>query len=187
MKIIAIDVSHNVSPQKAGLFLRLHANADMIYVFDHQYVPYDSVKELRQDLNLYADEFYNRPCAYYDMVIAILSRAKAYQPDSIIIFSPGVDECSRFSNDYTFHNYIRHFKKYHPDILTLDYSITGPAEKHPWRSTRSYDSGLKLWDMLFSGEDSEEDEGTEPAEISDIPESTVPSFHLFTALKELFL
>lgn len=163
MKIIAVDISYNNPPQKAGLFLKLHSNADLIYVFDHQYCEYDSARALRDDLNRYPDEFYSRPSAYYDMVIAILSKAKEYQPDSIVIFSPGIDDCSRFANDITFSDYIRHFNRYHPDILDLANSPAGYASGRSQKSIRDTNHKFSEWSEEF-----------------------LPSFHLIDAIKELF-
>ncbi len=124
MKILVIDISHNASPSKAKAFIDLNSDADFVYVFDYRYYIYTSVKDLWSDLRYYPEDFFCKPCAYYDTITAILSETIQYSPDSITIFSPEVDECSRMSTEERFIRFIRHLNKYTPDKLHIRYSIS---------------------------------------------------------------
>ena len=127
MKAIAIDISRNSSPQKVKAFLNYNSDADIIYAFDYQYYEYESAEDLLFDMNHSAVEFFSRPCAYYDMATAILANVISMDLNTVIIYSPGKDECSRLSNRDMFNNYVLHFNQKHPRILTLDYSYFRPA------------------------------------------------------------
>ena len=122
MKIIAIDTSHNASLQKAKAFLKHHPDADKIFTFDYLLCEYTTTTDLFSDLEELPEEFFTKPCAYYDMVVSVLGRVRKSYADSIIIYSPQIDECSRLSSEYLYDNNILHFNTYHPGILNINYS-----------------------------------------------------------------
>ena len=120
MKIVAVDTSHHASLQKVKSFLKLHSDADIVYSFDCQLHEYLSVQDFMEECDLCPGRFFSKPCAYFDMVTAIIAIARRCRPDSIIICSPAHDECSRTSNEEKFNNFIQHFCIYHPDILMIE-------------------------------------------------------------------
>ncbi len=141
MKIIVVDTSHNSSLQKVKPFLSRHSDADVIYTFDYMYCEYPTVDDLYSDMDEFPEEFFSKPCAYYDIVVSILGKVRKLPAKSIIIYSPQIDECSRLSSEYLYDCNIEHFELYHPGILDINYSamiytpqIHIPALKSPFRS-----------------------------------------------------
>ncbi len=122
MKIIIIDTSHNASSSKINTFLKVHSDADRIYTFDASLWEYPSVHDLEADLEECQEEFFSKPCAYYDMMTAILGKVRKLSADSIIVYSPEIDECSRLCDVFSFGNYINHFNIYNPGILDINYT-----------------------------------------------------------------
>ncbi len=56
------------------------------------------------------------------MVVAILGKVRKTGADSIIIYYPQIDECSRLSSEFHFDSFINHFDIYNPGILDINYS-----------------------------------------------------------------
>jgi hypothetical protein len=136
MKILIIDTSHNSSLPKVRTFLHFHSDADLVYTFDFLYSEYSSLTELHSDLEGYPEEFFRNPCAYYDAVTSILGSVRKLHPTSVIIYSPGIDECSRLSSEFLYENYIQHFEIYNPGVLdinfsAIDFSLPLPSVKSP--------------------------------------------------------
>lgn len=163
MKIIAVDTSHNSSLQKVKAFLSRHSDADIIYTFDYMYCEYSTISDLYSDLDEFPEEFFTKPCAYYDVVVSILGKGRKLSADSIIIYSPQIDECSRLSSEYLYDCNIEHFNLYYPDILDINYSATIYAPqihmatlKSPLKSLLQK---LSQWDpfSLDSGKDDYDD------------------------------
>ncbi len=122
MKIIIIDISHNSSITKVRAFLNHHSDAEKVFTFDAISWEYSTVEDLEEDLDECPDEFFSKPCAYYDLVVAILGKVRKTCADSIIVYSPQIDDCSRLSSEFLFDNFIRHFEMYNPGILDINYS-----------------------------------------------------------------
>ncbi len=150
MKIIVIDTSHNSSLQKVKAFLNRYSDADIIYTFDYMYCEYASVDDLIADLEELPEEFFTKPCAYYDMVVSILGKVRKLPAISTIIYSPQIDECSRLSSEYLYDCNIRHFEMYHPDVLDINYSATIYATQIHMRTfkspLKSFLQKLSHWD-----------------------------------------
>lgn len=150
MKILIIDTSHNSSMPKVRTFLHFHSDADLIYTFDFLYSEYKSAADLHSDLEEYPTEFFKSPCAYYDAVTSILGNVRKMNPDSVIIYSPGIDECSRLSSEFLYENYIQHFEMYYPGILdinfsAIDFSLPLPSVKSPLKKLFGR---LPIWNAL---------------------------------------
>ncbi|MBP3279176.1 MAG: hypothetical protein J6M44_09505 [Butyrivibrio sp.] len=150
MKIIVIDTSHNSSLQKVKAFLNRHSDADIIYTFDYMYCEYSTVDDLISDLEELPEEFFSKPSAYYDVVVSILGKVRKLPAETIIIYSPQIDECSRLSSEYLYDCNIEHFERYHPGILDINYSamvytpqIRVPAFKSPFKN---FFQRLSRWD-----------------------------------------
>ena len=160
MKILIIDTSHNSSMPKVRTFLHFHTDADLIYTFDFLYSEYKSAADLHADIEEYPTEFFRRPCAYYDVVTSILGKARKLNPDTIIVYSPCIDECSRLSSEFLYENYIQHFEMYNPGILdinfsSIDFSLPLPSVKSPLKKLFEK---LPLWNALgFDDTDDEYD------------------------------
>lgn len=122
MKAIVVDVSRNSSYQKVMSFLSHHNDAQIIYTFDNLYCKYDSIEELLSDLEDLSDTFFVSACAYYDMTTSILGLLRKEPVDSIIVYSPQIDECSRLSSEWLYDNYIRHFNTYSGTRLDINFS-----------------------------------------------------------------
>ena len=148
MNIIVIDISHNSSWMKVSSFLSLHKDADIIYTFDFQYYKYYSSKDLRDDINNYSEDFFTKPCAYYDMVTAILSRIWSLDVESVTVFSPEMDECSRMSNELRFNNLIRHYCILFPESLNINYSVSTMIKKNTSSLTRQRNRRFSIKELL---------------------------------------
>ncbi len=122
MKIIIIDTSHNSSITKVRAFLNHHSDAEKVFTFDVMSWEYSTVEDFEEDLDECPEEFFSKPCAYYDLVVAILGKVRKTGADSIIVYSPQIDECSRLSSEFLFDNFIKHFDMYNPRILDINYS-----------------------------------------------------------------
>ena len=122
MKAIVVDVSRNSSYQKVITFLSHHKDAEIIYTFDYLYNRYDSIEDLLTDLDEQSDSFFVDACAYYDMVTSILGLLRKETVDSIIVYSPQIDECSRLSSEWLYDNYILHFNTYSGTSLDINFA-----------------------------------------------------------------
>ncbi len=111
MKAIIVDISNNASMHTTKDFLKSNMNASRVYCFDHVLYRYSSTEVLMTDLNEHPDWFFEKPCAFFDCVTAALSKERSLKTRSILICSPQEDDCSRFSDDERFCNYIFHFEK----------------------------------------------------------------------------
>ena len=121
MKAIVVDVSRNSSYQKVMTFLSHHNDAEIIYTFDYLYNKYDSIDDLLSDMNDLSDTFFVSACAYYDMTTSILGLLRKEPVDSIVVYSPQIDECSRLSSEWLYDNYILHFNIYSDTKLDIHF------------------------------------------------------------------
>lgn len=119
MKALILDVSYNSSRSEVNRTLQRNRDAVLIYAFDSQIYMYDSIHDLEADIR-YDTEFFTRAGAYYDMVISILSDIRQYPASEIVICSPRIDNCSRFTTKERFNNYIRHFNLYNNNLFPTD-------------------------------------------------------------------
>ena len=119
MKALILDVSYNSSRSEVNRTLQRNRDAVLIYAFDSQIYMYDSIHDLEADIKN-DTEFFTRPGAYFDMVISILSDIRQYPASEIVICSPQIDNCSRFTTEVRFNNYIRHFNLYNNDLFPTD-------------------------------------------------------------------
>ena len=122
MKAIVVDVSRKSSYKKVISFLSHHNDAEIIYTFDYLYNRYASIEDLLSDLDELSDTFFVNSCAYYDMVISILGILRKTSVDSIIIYSPQIDESSRLSSEWLYDNYILHFTTYSDMKLEINFA-----------------------------------------------------------------
>ena len=159
MKILIIDISHNSSMAKVRTFLHFHSDANLIYTFDFLDTEYNSAAELYADLEEYPSEFFKSPCAYYDSVTSILGSITKMVTDSVIIYSPCIDECSRLSSEFLYENYLHYFGKYNNsgvldiNFNAIDFRMPLPSVKSPLKKILKK---ITSW-TAFGTDDSEED------------------------------
>lgn len=103
-------------------FLSHHGDADMVFTFDSMSWEYGTVEDLEAEIDEAQEEFFSKPCAYFDLVVALLGRIRTMGADSIIVYSPQIDECSRLSGEFLYDNFILHFIRYNPGVLNINYS-----------------------------------------------------------------
>ncbi len=94
----------------------------MVFTFDAASWEYATAEDLEKELDACPQEFFSKPCAYYDMVMTILGKVRTLCADSIIVYSPQVDECSRLATEFLYNNFIRHFVMYNSAGLDINYS-----------------------------------------------------------------
>lgn len=156
MKIIVIDTSHNASLSKTRAFLHRHMDASRIYTFDCTLSEYACAEDLLSDLEDLPEEFFTKPCAYYDMASSVFGRVRKMSFDSIIIYSPGIDECSRLSSEYLYDLSLLHFQRAFPGRLYINYSALEyalPLGKGARKSGPKRGFSLKgLWEKLSAWE-----------------------------------
>lgn len=109
MKVLIIDVSYNGDLSQVLYFLHKHDNADFVYLYDFEYALYDSVTEAESELITYKDDYFIHPCAHRDIVTKLLGKIRlAGKPCDVFIYSDHTDNCSIYSDEDDFRNFIYH-------------------------------------------------------------------------------
>jgi hypothetical protein len=160
MKIIIIDTSRNSSSSKVKAFLSHHSDADRVFSFDHMYREYASVDDLGKELSQQPEDFFSKPCAYYDMLVSILGKVRKSAPDTVLVFSPETDDCSRLSNEEHFDAFILHYEKYNCGSLDISYSSLDllPSIRHTRSPLKELMSHFPLfsWNIFGINDDSDD-------------------------------
>lgn len=111
MKVLIIDVSYNSNLNQVLHFLHKHDNADFVYLYDFEYALYDSVTEAEAELTDHSDDYFIYPCAHRDIVTKLLGKIRfTGKYCDVFVCSDYTDNCSVYSDEDSFDNYIYHIE-----------------------------------------------------------------------------